>query len=234
LPSLYHFSFDIKSQNSKLAGSGFVNASNAARAALEAHQLKREIPPLKDLLNIAAMLAIGRPLDDENLRKIAEQAMKLWEACLDGRKQTMKFVSFREKSLKEELVRQNEIPKPKKFPVTFDDFLRLMIGGRYKANRVKIYRDYVKELIRRGHASALANPKNHTYKISLEDAEKLVAPASLDEISDAMQQEAAKVITHEQLYLMRARDFLEWRAKQPTERAKKAAAKRWNKKKLMP
>jgi hypothetical protein len=177
------------------------------------------------------MLAIGRSLDDQNLRKIAEQAMKLWEACLEGRKQTINFVSFREKSLKQELARQNEIPKPEKFPVTFDDFLRLMIGGRYKAGRLKIYRDYVKELIRRGHVSALTHPKNHTYKISAEDAEKLVAPASLDEIEFGMNHARQRIYkaSDQQLYQMDARDFLEWRAKQPAERARKAAIERWNK-----
>jgi len=198
----------------------------------EARQLTRGIPPLKDLLNIAAMLAVGRPLDDQNLRKLAEQAMKLWEACLDQRKQTKNFVSFRTKTLKQELDRQGEIPKPEKFPVTFDDFLRLMIGGRYKAHRLKIYREYVKELIRRGHVSALTHPKNHTFGVSLTDAEKLVAPASLDEIEFGMNHAKQRIYkaNDQELYQMDASDFLEWRAKQPAERARKAAAKRWNNK----
>jgi hypothetical protein len=100
---------------------------------MEGHQIEKEIPPLKDLLNIAAMLAVGRPLDDHNLRKIAEQAMKLWAACSDERNQTKAFVSFRMESLNKELARQNEIPIPGRFPVSFDEFLRLWIGGRNKS-----------------------------------------------------------------------------------------------------
>jgi hypothetical protein len=140
-----------------IAGTGSTPASKTAAAVTEGHQIEKEIPPLKDLLNIAALLAVGRPIDDHNLRKIAEQAMKLWAACSDERNQTKAFVSFRIESLKNELARQNEIPKPGKFPISFDELLRLWIGGRNKDYRIKIYREYVREMSWQGKVSAIIN-----------------------------------------------------------------------------
>ncbi|MGA3143126.1 MAG: hypothetical protein ABSF10_08790 [Verrucomicrobiota bacterium] len=127
-----------------------------------------------------------------------------------------------------------KIPTPKKFPVTFDEFLRLNVGGRHKDRREKIYRDYVKEMIRRGHVSQIQYPQSAGQKyaqavMSSEDAEKLAAPASLDEIESVMKKDRQLIYSSEELYRMHARDFLAWRAKQPSARAKKAAAKRWNK-----
>ena len=67
--------------------------------------------------------------------------------------------------------------------------------------------------------------------MSVEEAEKLSAPASLDEIESGMKAAKQRIYNsnEHQLYEMHARDFLAWRAKQPSERGKKAAAKRWNK-----
>ena len=211
-------------------------ASEIATIALEARNRTGDIPSLNDLANIAATLAIGSARDTQSLSILAEQALQLWEECLHQRKRKIESI-FRKANVKtQKLAEESEIPKPEKFPVTFDDFLRLIIGGRYKANRLKIYRDYVKELIRRGHVSALTHPKNHTYKISLEDAEKLVTPASLDEIEFGMNHAKQRIYkaSDQQLYQMDARDFIEWWSKQPAERARKAAVRRWNKKKLAP
>ena len=50
-----------------------------------------------------------------------------------------------------ELARSDgEMPKhdpyrlPKRFPVYLDEFLRLVIGGKYKANRLKTYRAFLR------------------------------------------------------------------------------------------
>jgi hypothetical protein len=198
---------------------------------IEARQLARALPSLKDILNVAATLAIGRPLDDQNLSKIAEQALKLWEDCLEQRKSTKNLILFRAESLQKELNRQNEIPKPKKFPVAHYDFLRLMIGGRSKKRRTKIYRNYVKELIWRGHVSALTHPTRHTLKMSPEDAGKLADPVSVDEINKLMKLEETSVISNERSFQMKARDFLKWRAQQKAEQRKGAAKSRWEKEK---
>jgi hypothetical protein len=217
---------------SKIVGTGSVAASKTAEAVVETRQLENEIPPLKDLLHIAAMLAIGRPLDDQNLRTIAGQAMKLWEACLEERNQTKTFVSFRAKSLEQELAKQAEIPKPENFPVTFDDLLKLWIGGRNKDYRIKIYRNYAKELIWRGHVSEVKYPRSHQERfasavMSDEEAGKLARPVSSAEIDDVMRQAAEKTIQYEELYRMSARDFLNWfkeyKANVRQERAKAGA-----------
>jgi hypothetical protein len=185
---------------------------------MEGKQIAKEIPPLKDLINITSTLAIGRPIDDQNLRKIAEQAMKLWAACSDERNQTIEFVSLRTEALETDLARQNEIPNPKKFPVTFDQRLKLWICGRNKNYRIGIYREYVKEMIWKGHISEIKYPKNlQSAKVrfaravmSYEDAAKLAKPISSSELNAAMKEDADRTIEKEGLYRIEARALLDW------------------------
>jgi hypothetical protein len=125
-----------------------------------------------------------------------------------------------------------EVPVPKKYPVNFDEFLRLTVGGRHKARRLKIYRDYAKDMIWLGHV-VKHQYKNGTAVMTGEEAEKLAEPVSLDEVDNWIKSDKGALID-EGIYLMRARAFLEWQAKQPAERARKAAAKRWNKQKTTP
>jgi hypothetical protein len=120
-----------------------------------------------------------------------------------------------------------EIPIPKKYPVDFNEFLRLTVGGRHKARRLKIYRDYTKDMIWMGHVF------NHQYKNGTAvmtgiEAEKLAEPVSLDEVETWIKKDKIALID-EGIYSIRARALLEWQAKQPSERGRKAAAKRWNK-----
>jgi hypothetical protein len=179
------------------------------------------------------MLAIGRPIDDGNLRKLSEQAMKLWEACSDERNQTEKLVLLRAESLEKELARQNEISMPKKFPVTFEEMLRLWIGGRNKDYRIKIYREYVKETIWRGHVSAIKYPRNSQSTnqrfinavMTSNEAEKLASPVTDGKVDSALKQLAEMPIDSEKLYRMTARDFLNWFAKYKADiRQKRALA----------
>jgi hypothetical protein len=112
---------------------------------------------------------------------------------------------------------------------TFDEFLRLTVGGRYKANRMKLYRDYAKDMILPGHVDSLVYANDPAQKIPREKAEKIAAPASFDEVEWWMQKVTEEIITNEEIFRLNAGAFLRWRAEQPRERARKAAAKRWSK-----
>jgi hypothetical protein len=124
-----------------------------------------------------------------------------------------------------------QIPIPEKYPVTFDEFLRLTVGGKYKSNRYKTFRAYVTDMVWLGHVRELAYPKNPNDKISIEEAEKKALPASLDEIESWIKSEKDRLIETEDQFRASARAFLEWKKKQPSERGKNAAAKRWQKEK---
>lgn len=93
--------------------------------------------------------------------------MKLWDACENMRRgkidqltqSALEFKKGMAQLITRDLFRVKpiEIPTPKKYPVDFDEFLRLTVGGRYKDHREKIYRDYVKELVWRGHVKLIVN-----------------------------------------------------------------------------
>lgn len=199
-------------------------------AEMEAQRRIRELPSLKELINITATLAIGSKRDSQNLSILIEQAFQLWEACSYHRKQKIDFITLRAKARAQDLDRENKIPKPKKYPITFDEFLRLTIGGRYRDRRVKIYRAYAKEMIRWGHVNQLVNHPDPTKRLIRSEAEAIAVPASLSELESWMGMTTKSTFNNENDYGMAARAFLLWLSEQPSERGRNAALKRWNKK----
>ena len=151
--------------------------------------------------------------------------------CVYKRQQKIESLTLRAEAKAKDLAAENKIPKPKVCPVNFEDFLRLTIGGRSKSRRIKIYRDYAKDMIWIGHVRQLTNPKNPADKLSKEEAERIAKPASPDEIE--MWMEAAKIQSYatEDRYIFAARIFMGWLARRPSELARKAAIKRWSKSK---
>jgi hypothetical protein len=200
-------------------------------AEVEAQRRIRGFPSHKELVKIATTLAIGRPIDDGTLQVIVKQSLRLWGECLERRNHEIEFISLRAKARAQDLEKQNQIPKPKNYPVTADDFLKLLIGGKYKSRRMKIYRDYAKEMIWLSHINWLVHPRNPSDKISYEEAEKVAEPASPDEVDNWMNEFKQRKYHNEDAYTFPARIFLEWLAKQPSERASKAAKQRWAKSK---
>jgi hypothetical protein len=200
-------------------------------------EVSKYFPSISQIAHIAAILTNGNPTSSKSPFDIAVEAIELWNACENMRSAKIcelaqyKLESQKEfaRSVTQRLfsVNQIEIPLPKKYPVDFDEFLRLTVGGRHKAHRLKIYRDYAKDMVWLGHVWNLKY-KNNTAVMTDSEAEKLAAPASLDEVENYIKG-TRDLIEHEGLYFGRARAFLEWRAKQPAERARKAANKRWNK-----
>lgn len=119
----------------------------------------------------------GKPANIQNHSDSARQAFDLWMACNKERQnRILNFAQVRFARAKVE-AKNDTIPKPKKYPVTFDEFLRLMMGDKTRKERVEIFKEYVRELIRRGRVSALADPLNKV-RIYKEEAEKLVGDGS--------------------------------------------------------
>lgn len=169
----------------------------------------------------------GRDVKPENLIIVANQALALWQQCATAKEIEIDRQTryARAHAVAES---QPQLPMPKKYPVTFDEFLRLTIGGRYKARRLKIYRDYAIDMIWLSHVH------NHQYKnktavMSEEEAEKIAEPASLDEVETWIKSDLAAPAPNELIYRLRAGALIDWLKKQPSERGRKAAGKRWNK-----
>lgn len=235
---IYHFSVGIKVKKSKPESEPSSQAADDLKA-FEIYQKRasEKFPSVSQIAHVAAILANGNPSLANHPADVADEAIKLWDACASMRSVKIfeiakilrnadnAYSEWRKKNIKQH--EEIQIPTPSKYPVTFDEFLRLTVGGRQKAHRLKIYRDYAKDMVWLGHVFGLQY-KNNTAVMTLGEAEKLAAPASLDEVENYIKGTRG-LIEHEGLYLRRARAFLEWRAKQPAERARKAANKRWNK-----
>jgi hypothetical protein len=91
---------------------------------------------------------------------------------------------------------------PKNFPVCLNEFLRLVVGGKYKQKRHDTFRAYL----------CASNPKS--------------TPTEIDSI---MERYETKGISYGWFIEVRP-NFLAWLAQRRTEKARKAATKRWSQK----
>jgi hypothetical protein len=169
LPRIYHFSNGIivKKLKSEISHQPLTKEEYEELQKLR-KRISDKFPSVPELAKIAAILTNGQAVNYSQPTTIAKQAIELWRACEGMRRAIieqeaqMGFFAQREIS---ELIKQGkkqitpiEIPNPKKYPVDFDEFLRLTVGGRHKAHRLKIYRDYAKDMVWLGHVF------NHQYK----------------------------------------------------------------------
>lgn len=203
------------------------NIVDSDRFEKKRQEIDKVVPPTSELARLAAFLAQGRLINKPSTAQFAQDAFDLWEACDAHRQKMLKQKTYA--ALGGEIVsaEMSKIPQPKSYPVKFDDFLRLLVGGKYKSNRLKIYRDYVKAMILGGHIRQLTNPNNPSKALSLSEAEKTAQPATLDEIEDWMRDAKARSFG-EGLYQFEADAFLRWKNEQPVQRAKRASKVRWN------
>jgi hypothetical protein len=234
LPAIYHFSNGIKGKKINLQSTPSSHAADESRDYEKRFKTASEgFPSVSEIAQIAAILTNRNPINYTHPSTVANQAIELWEACGSMRKAKIREIVLMrietEKNMQDfKELKPIHVPMPKKYPVDFDEFLRLTVGGRHKAHRLKIYRDYSRDMIWLGHVRG-HQYKNNTAVMTGSEAEKLAEPATLDEVDDWIKHDKKTSIETEGIYTMRARAFLEWRAKQPAERARKAANKRWNK-----
>ncbi len=193
-------------------------------------QISPSFPPVSELASLAATLAHGHPINQGIAKQFADQAYELWKACSEQRQKQIENQAYREIARENAAAENDGIPRPTNYPVTFDEFLRLVIGGRYKADREKTYRDYARCRIEDGHLRSLMYPhRNGGEAAPYEQAIKKVKPALLDEVELWMKDTGKRIYTSESWYLLAAGDFLRWRNQERSERGRKAATKRWSK-----
>ncbi len=171
-------------------------------------------------------------MDEKSLSSAADEAFKLWSECHVYLLKKIENQTRAVMALRAERKLQEKIPQPKKYPVTFDGFLRLMIGSGSKNRRNEIYVEYAKEMIWRGHVSQIQYPQSQTQKyasavMTKEEAEKLAEPASPEEIVSVLDHVNQRIYgaNQRQLYQMDTSDFLIWFAKYKANiRGKRARA----------
>jgi hypothetical protein len=127
---------------------------------LELNRLLGEIetdgsyPSASELFHVAGLLACGNKISKskiirvQQLHSFAMDAILLWEECSSVRNgmldKTARSNLFANKAL--EAARKAQTPTS--YPVPFDEFLRLVMPNKRHSDRVKIYRDYIRQKIR--------------------------------------------------------------------------------------
>ena len=126
------------------------------------------VPSPTELALIAATLAHGR-VDKSDL---AQEAIALWNAC--------DYVRARDIETKAEMRLNSEkekptplIPKPSKFPVPLDEFLRLALPDAKKTFRQEKFLNYLDYDLRIGRIHARVYPPDGTNKIEWKEADSL-------------------------------------------------------------
>ena len=158
----------------------------------------------------------------------AEEAYNLWTECHEYRLRQIEFLYLREIRSEEEKLKFQIVPIPKKYPFGFDEYLRLIMPGKGRRFRIRIYREYVAELIWSSHVSQIKYPQSAHQRIAQAvmttgDAEKLAKPASEEEINDWMQHDAGRVFENQEFYQLDASHFLKWLSKYKANIRKKRA-----------
>jgi hypothetical protein len=157
------------------------------------------VPPVAEIAKIAAVLAskfdIRNPHD---LKFVAGQSIALWEQCEAARKSRIDILAMYARAE----AWQNELPKPKSYPVKLDDFLKLLMPQKRVEDRMSFYREYLTHSIRvvnhmRNNADAVHTSIDSTPTPSGEEVSKCIAQIRERQFSRAS-------------YPNSASDFLRW------------------------
>jgi hypothetical protein len=198
------------------------------------NRVSKYVPSTSQIAHIAAILANGKTLPLDHPLVIANEAIKLWEACESMQKTR---IYERAKKLHEAEVEISKLrgsvqverigfPTPQKYPVPFDECLRLLMPGKKRSeDRIKIYRDYIRDSLRvsnfMGQGNWSGKPFESTPIPSDEEVAKIMAKYKAEGFSENWYP------TTREFFL---RWFPDYEAKKLSARAKKGAAAKWKKK----
>ena len=137
-----HFPDGIKSQKSKLIKRPAPPQRDEFPIDKFRAEITRHFPPTAEIARLAAILAGERQINPESASIYARQAIGLWEKCEEERtKEISRLASIASVSALQ--AKRETLPKPKQFPASFDEALRLWMPGKRIEDREKCYRDYV-------------------------------------------------------------------------------------------
>lgn len=188
------------------------------RLVQERVKVSGTLPSALELAGLAASLARGQVRDRDDAREIARQALVLFEACHDHLGKEVAFRAGFNIRKEDELAWLGKIPSPKVFPTTLDAFLRLIVGGKTETDRVALYRDYLRHVLR-----------VHKYCSQPDKGFDQIPETTLEEVNTALARDRREGF-NEHWYYQAAGQFLKWREKNRkqlrVEKAKKAAKAR--------
>lgn len=108
-------------------------------------EVEGRVLPTSEIAKLAATLAYGRSITSpQELASIATQAIALWEECEKAREKRIKMLALYARAH----AIQNAMPKAEKYPVRFEDFLRLAMPKKRPEDRLKFYREWLRDSLR--------------------------------------------------------------------------------------
>jgi hypothetical protein len=104
--------------------------------------------PTSEIAKLAAILAHGRDISNpQSLSFIATQTIALYEQCEKARASRIDMLALYARAEALTQARKN-YPRPKKFPISMDEFLRCLMPKKRSEDRAKCQREYVRQMIR--------------------------------------------------------------------------------------
>jgi hypothetical protein len=111
-------------------------------------------PSATELFHVAGLLARGTKISKSKIIRVQQihsfalNAILLWEECSSLRNgmidKTARTYLFANKALQ----KARELPAPRSYPVSLDEFLRLVMPTKRAAERMNLYREYLRLSIR--------------------------------------------------------------------------------------
>jgi hypothetical protein len=196
-------------------------------------------PSALELARIAATLAQGEGvMDGATFRNWARSALRLWEACASERRCYIEDKVADDIAMTRAIERVKNLPEPKSWPVTFDDFLKLLLPTRDKADRERLFRDYVRAQIARNRygrklfgmtREALAKREDIEVELQkIDPADMLPGIADKEVVADM--EEHRKTQLGPAKFEDLAQHFSEWLKEEKKATKQKAATARWSNK----
>jgi hypothetical protein len=111
-------------------------------------EIEKNIPPVSEIAHLAALLTHGGPAAFQNPEVAARQAVEVWAACSRQRAAWIDGLARRKLMREKEEAKLNALGQPKKFPISLDEFLQLALPDNRTEDRLKLWRDYLRENIR--------------------------------------------------------------------------------------
>lgn len=113
---------------------GVEGTMDSFRSEIEAH-----FPSTSEIAHIAALLAIGRERDSDFFNEtVAKDAIQLWHQCSLEREDKIHDLALE----RYQIYHAVRPPKPEKYPVSFEDFLKYVFPHKRPEDRMKIYREF--------------------------------------------------------------------------------------------
>jgi len=111
------------------------------------NEVSSQVPPTSEIVKLAATIAAGKLINRETALAFANQAIELWEKSEEARNKKIDLLAMYARAK----AKDDSLPKPKSYPVSLDEFLKLMMPARRVPDRMKFYREYLRQLIRVDH-----------------------------------------------------------------------------------